>query len=116
MAASQDMAMALYRFKSRETSDLVMLQAHGQRILEILGKTPHGPGILRPEEMPAAVVALRQAVQAEEALQQRLREEAQARGELPPAFDPVNLRVRSAPFIDMLQRCEQAGVELVWGV
>ncbi len=108
--------MSLYRFKSRETGDLVMLQAHGQRILEIIGKDPAAPGILVPEQMPAAVQALRDAVRAEEALQQRLKDEAEARGELPPAFDPVNLRVRSTPFIEMLQRCEKARVEVVWGV
>lgn len=108
--------MSLYRFKSRETGDLVMLQAHGQRILEIIGKDPRAPGIVSPEQMPAAVQALREAVRVEEEQQQRLKEEAEARGELPPAFDPVNLRVRSAPFIDMLLRCEKARVEIVWGV
>lgn len=108
--------MSLYRFKSRETGDLVMLQPHGQRVLEIIGKDPSAPGILLPSQIPAAVAALREAVRAEEALQQQQTAEAQARGELPPAFDPVNLRVRSAPFIEMLQRCEAAQVEIVWGV
>lgn len=108
--------MSLYRFKSRETGDLVMLQPHGQRILEILGKDPARPGILAPEHMPAAIDALRDAVRLEEEQQQRLKDEAQARGELPPSFDPVNLRVRSAPFIDMLQRCMKSKVEIVWGV
>jgi hypothetical protein len=108
--------MSLYRFKSRETGDLVMLQPHGQRILDIIGKDPKGPGILLPSEMAAAVAALREAVRAEEELQQRLKDEAQASGEPPPAFDPVSLRVRSAPFIEMLQRCDKAEVELVWGV
>lgn len=108
--------MSLYRFKSRETGDLVMLQPHGQRILDIIGKDPTGSGILRPVEMHDAVEALRQAVQAEEALQQRLKDEAEARGEVAPAFDPVNLRVRSTPFIEMLLRCEKAGVDVVWGV
>lgn len=108
--------MSLYRFKSRETGDLVMLQPHGRRILEIIGKDPDRPGILAPDQMPDAVAAIREAVRAEEAQQQKLREEADERGELPPAFDPVNLRVRSAPFIDMLHRCEQARVDLVWGV
>lgn len=108
--------MSLYRFKSRETGDLVMLRPHGQRILEILGKDPEGPGILVPEQMPAAMAALKEAVRQEEAMQQKLKEEAEARGELPPAFDPVNLRVRSAPFIEMLQRCEKARVDIVWGV
>ncbi len=108
--------MSLYRFKSRETSDLVMLQPHGQRILEALGKDPDGPGIIQPAEMAAAVQALRAAADAEEAEQKRLKDEAQARGEAAPAFDPVTLRVRSVPFIEMLQRCEKARVDVVWGV
>lgn len=108
--------MSLYRFKSRETSDLVMLKPHGQRILEVLGKDPEGPGIIQPADMANAVQALRAAADAEEAEQKRLKEEAQARGEAVPAFDPVNLRLRSVPFIEMLQRCEKARVDVVWGV
>lgn len=108
--------MSLYRFKSRETGDLVMLQPTGQRVLEILGKDASGPGIILPEQMAAAVKALRAAVEQEEAEQQRLEQEAQDRGEVPPEFDAVSLRLRCAPFIEMLQRCEQAGVEMVWGV
>lgn len=108
--------MALYRFKSRETGDLVMLQPHGQRILEILGKDAGAPGVILPAQMAGAVQALRAAIVAEENEHQRLREEALVRGEVPPEFDAVTLRLRSAPFIEMLQRCEKAEVEIVWGV
>ncbi|MDZ4240491.1 MAG: DUF1840 domain-containing protein [Hydrogenophaga sp.] len=108
--------MSLYRFKSRETGDLVMLEPTGQRVLDILGKDPSGPGIILPEQMAAAVQALRDAVVQEEAEQKRLKEEAEANGDLPPEFDVVSLRLRCAPFIEMLQRCEPAGVEIVWGV
>jgi len=108
--------MALYRFKSRETGDLVMTSEHGKRLLEILGKDPSGPGIVLPEQMPAAIDAIRQAIEAEEAEQKRLTEEAAARGEPPPDFDAVSLRMRSVPFIEMLQRCQGAGVEVVWGL
>lgn len=108
--------MSLYRFKSRETGDLVMLKPHGERILEVLGKDPAGPGIIQPGEMAAAVLALREAAAAEEAEQKRLRAEAEANGEVAPEFDQVSLRLRSVPFIEMLQRCEQAKVEIVWGV
>lgn len=108
--------MSLYRFKSRETGDLVMLQPHGKRILEILGKDPSGPGIVQPEQMGAAVQALHEAVVAEEAEQKRLKAEAEARGEVPPEFETVSLRLRSAPFIEMLKRCEEAKVEIVWGI
>jgi hypothetical protein len=108
--------MSLYRFKSRETGDLVMLEPTGERVLEILGKDPSGPGIILPEQMAPAVQALRDAVEHEEAEQKRLKEEAAAKGDVPPEFDVVSLRLRCAPFIEMLQRCEQAGVEIVWGV
>jgi hypothetical protein len=108
--------MSLYRFKSRETGDLVMLKPHGQRILEVLGKDPAGPGIIAPGQMSAAVQALREAAAAEEIEQQRQKDEAVARGEVPPEFDQVSLRMRSAPFVEMLQRCEAAQVEIVWGV
>lgn len=108
--------MALYRFKSRETGDLVMLQPTGERVLAILGKDPGGPGIILPEQMSAAVQALRDAVVQDEAEQKRQKEEAEAQGEVPPAVEAVSLRLRCAPFIEMLQRCEQAGVEVVWGV
>ena len=43
-------------------------------------------------------------------------EEAAARGDVPPDFDQVSLRMRSAPFIEMLERCDKAGVDIVWGV
>jgi hypothetical protein len=66
--------------------------------------------------MAPAVQALRDAVEHEEAEQKRLKEEAAEKGEVPPEFDVVSLRLRCAPFIEMLQRCEQAGVEIVWGV
>ena len=108
--------MSVYRFKSRETGDLVMLQPHGKRLLEIIGKDPGPQGIVLPQQMPAAMQALRDAVVQEEADQKRQREEAQANGEPPPEFDQVSLRMRTTPFIEMMQRCEQAGVEIVWGV
>ena len=108
--------MSLYRFKSRETGDLVMLAPSGKHILEILGKDASSSGIIRPEEMPGAIAALRAAVQAEEAAQQQMKEEALAKGEPAPQFEAVSLRMRSAPFIEMLQRCAKAEVEIVWGV
>jgi Domain of unknown function (DUF1840) len=108
--------MSLYRFKSRETGDLVMLQPSGKRILEILGKDPDASGIIQPAEMPVAVESLRAAATAEEADHQRMKQEALANGDPEPQFESVSLRMRMAPFIEMIQRCQKAGVEIVWGV
>ncbi len=108
--------MSVYRFKSRETGELVMLEPHGKRLLQIMGKDPSGPGVVLPDQMPGAIEALRAAALEEEATRKRQKDEAQTRGDPAPEFDPVSLRMRSAPFIEMLQRAEKAGVEVVWGV
>ncbi|HMN93434.1 MAG TPA: DUF1840 domain-containing protein [Hydrogenophaga sp.] len=105
-----------YRFKSRDTGDVVMLHHTGKRVLQILGKDPDAPGIILAEQMPAAVAALQDAILQEEAEQQRQKEEAQAKGELPPEFEVVSLRMRCAPLFEMMERCQKAGVEIVWGV
>ncbi|MGS5085149.1 DUF1840 domain-containing protein [Hydrogenophaga sp. A37] len=108
--------MSLYRFKSRETGDLVMLQPTGKRILEVLGKDPAAPGILQPAEYPGAVIALRAAADAEEALHRRLKDEARANGEPEPQFETVSFHMRCVPFIEMMKRCEKADVAIVWGI
>lgn len=106
----------LYKFKSKAAGDLIMLEPNGRKVLEIIGKDPAPKGIILPEQMPAAVVALEAAITREEAEQKALIEEAQAKGEVPPRFEGVSLRQRAVPFIDMLRRCEKAGQEIVWGV
>jgi Domain of unknown function (DUF1840) len=106
----------LYRFKSKAAADVVMLEPNGKRLLEILGKDPSGPGIVLPAQMGGAIEALHAAVAEEEAEFERRRQEALANGEAPPDPDRVSLRMRVAPFIELLQHSLREGVEVVWGV
>lgn len=106
----------LYKFKSKAAGDLIMLEPHGRRVLEIIGKDPGPTGIILPPEMAGAARALALAVDEEEARQQAAVEAARAKGEPPPKFDAIGLRQRAHPFIEMLHRCEQAQREIVWGV
>jgi hypothetical protein len=110
----------LYKFKSKTTGDVIMLQPSGRRVLEIIGKdTQPGTGdkgILLPEHMTAAIVALEAAIDKEETERQVLIAAAQANHEPAPRFEAISLRQRALPFIEMLRRCEKAGHEVVWGV
>ncbi|MFZ3127907.1 MAG: DUF1840 domain-containing protein [Rhodoferax sp.] len=109
----------LYKFKSKVTSDLIMLEPNGRQMLKIIGKAseaPQGQGILLPQDMPAAIGALEAAVAHDEALRQQRIQEAQETGEAPPQPEAISLRQRAAPFIEMLQRCHRADKEIVWGV
>ncbi len=102
----------LYTFKSPAAGNLIMLQPNGARVLQIIGKDPGPQGILLPEQMPAAILALEAAISREAAALQ----EAKANGEPLPEAKDVSLRQRAKPFIDMLRRCHQAGENIVWGV
>jgi hypothetical protein len=106
----------LYKFKSKATGDLIMLEPNGRRVLQIIGKDAQPQGIILPEQMPTAISALEAAVERDEAEQKAALEEARAKGESPPRFEAVSLRQRAVPFLDMLRRCEKAGKEIVWGV
>ena len=107
----------MYKFKSRATGDLIMLEANGQQVLQIIGKEDSAlKGILLPEQMPAAVAALEAAITQEEAeLAQRV-QAAKAKGEAPPRPQGISLRQRVVPLIAMMQRCQKANTEIVWGV
>lgn len=109
----------LYKFKSKATGDVIMLEGNGRRVLEIIGKSADAKGILLPTQIPAAVAALHAAIAEEEAQRKAL---ARASGvpddeaALAAGKDPVSLRQRAQPFIAMLERALKADVEVVWGV
>lgn len=107
----------LYKFKSKVTSDVIMLEPNGRQILQIWGKFEEGApakGILLPEDMPAAQVALEAAIAAEESQRAQAAREAQANGE-DTHMAGISLRQRATPLLDMLQRSLKAQKEIVWG-
>lgn len=106
----------LFKFKSKVTGDLIMLEPNGRRVLEIIGKDASAQGIITPEQMPAAIAELEQAVRTEEADRKAAVDKAQTEGKTAPQFEAVSLRQRAVPFLEMLKTCNEAGKEIVWGV
>ena len=121
----------LYKFKSKATGDLIMLEPQGRQILKIIGKEPGAQGIIEPKDMMAAIDALQRAVVIEEEARQAAREaerEAHKAAE-GVAADPtksgahaasdkgaISLKQRVVPFIDMLRRAHAEDKDIVWGV
>jgi cyclopropane-fatty-acyl-phospholipid synthase len=113
----------LYKFKSKATGDLIMLEPQGKHILKLIGKEPGAKGIILPSEMTAAIEVLHAAVAQEELAQQAAkdsaREEAAKEGstaavEMGPRT--ISLKQRVVPFVDMLRRAQAEDKEVVWGV
>ena len=101
----------LYKFKSKATGDLIMLEPQGRQILQIIGKEPGPTGIILPEEMSQAIDDLHEAVLEEEAAQDNADDETPVGG---PRH--ISLKQRVVPFVDMLRRAHAEDKEVVWGV
>ena len=101
----------LYKFKSKNAGDVIMLEANGRRLLEVIGKDAGPTGIILAAQMPAAVQALQDAIALEESTPPVL----DANGE-PVKGDAPGLRQRAVPFIDILQRNFKSGTDITWGV
>ena len=102
----------LYKFKSKATGDLIMLEPNGRQVLEIIGKDAGPKGIILPADMPGAIAALESAMARDDTPSQGAADEA----ELEAKSRAVSLRQRAVPFLDMLRRAHGAGEEIVWGV
>jgi Domain of unknown function (DUF1840) len=117
----------LFKFKSKATGDLIMLEANGRRVLQIIGKDPSSTGIILPAQMPTAMAALESAIASEETAVAEAKAATKLKAQ--NAFgddhaatssynnaDVVPLRQRALPFIELLKSSHSAGVEIVWGV
>lgn len=119
----------LYRFKSRETADILMLGPDAERVLTLLDKTPKAPGIITWPEMAGCIERLK-AEAAREA------EVAKAQAQAGPETDSdeaeedeggtaqggtassrrVSFAQRIAPLVQALERCQKAQTDLIWQV
>ena len=106
----------LYKFKSKASGDLILLEPQGKQFLQLIGKAVQPKGIIESHAMPAAIAALHAAIAEQEAQQQAAREQAASQGLPAPVFDNISLRQRCKPIIDMLQRCHREDQPIVWGV
>ena len=113
----------LYRFKSKNAGDVIMLEPNARQVLEIIGKEAGPRGIVLPEHMLAALQALRTAIAQDEAqerqrvLKQDAERRAQGEGAVSSHQPPgVTLRHRALPFMQLLESCQRDGDSIVWGV
>ena len=110
----------IYKFKSRETGDLIMLAPDAERILTLLGKVLKVPGIITFTEIAEAKATLQAA--AWEANQQATQNatESGVNGDIDTMSMQtqgiITLAQRLVPFLAMLDRCQAAKVDVVWSV
>lgn len=107
----------LYKFKSKATADLVMLQPNAEELLKIIGKAAGPTGIITVAQANAAIAAIQAEIQRRETLHEAPPPvAADADANDAAKEEAVSLRHRAAPFLDMLRQSSAEGKDIVWGV
>ena len=99
----------LYKFRSKNAGDVIMLEANGRKVLELIGKEAGPTGIILAGQMPTAIQALQDAIALEESRGEKQDEDL-------VSGDTPGLRQRAMPFIDILKRNHKMGTDVTWGV
>ena len=108
----------LYRFRSKATGDTLMLGPQAEQFFRALGREPAPRGIIEVGAMPQALQALRDAIEADDMARAATAGQDDAQREAAAAAagrDPVALRQRLWPLVEMLRRAQAAGEPVVWG-
>jgi ribonuclease PH len=93
----------IYKFKSKVTGDLIMLEPDAKRLLRIMDKIDQAKGILLAAQISDAMAAIEKAIALEET--EGIQDPKQ-----------VSLRQRSMPMLKMLKQCHDQSEDVVWGV
>jgi hypothetical protein len=93
----------LYKFKSKATGDLIMLEPDAKRLLKIMAREEQAKGIFLADQLAAAIASLEAAV---------LQEESDGQQDL----KKISLKQRAQPMLKMLKICLEKKADVVWGV
>lgn len=99
-----------YTFKSNATGDLIMMGAIGDSILRIIGKSPSDKGIVQAADLPAAIAAIRSAIERAES-----DPEHEAGETVDSASVEVTLRQHAWPLVEMMKAAHASGDAITRG-
>jgi len=116
----------LFKFKSKSCGDLIMLEEGGKLVLTLIGKDPQPQGILEVSDMARSIKLLEAVIQVngvgehaapnENTLVTAKGREKAGADSSDQNLDPVTIKQRVIPFLEMLKTCQVQGNPIVWGV
>lgn len=112
----------LITFKSKAYPNVLMVQEHAQRILDLLAKDPER-GVITAEEAPKAVQLLEHEIDEsrkhppmDEVEQDIKAHSGDAEDTDHETVEVVNFSTRAYPLLEMLRAARDQGSDVLWGV
>ena len=110
----------VYKFSSRATADMNMLDPDAKMLLTVIGKDPSATGIVTVAQIPGAIATLKAAIADEDNRSKAPTAPANEKDAEDEDGDDVaatvGLKQRAVPFLEMLERSAAEGADVVWGV
>lgn len=106
----------LYTFRSKAAGEVIMMGPIGDELLRIIGKEPASRGVIDPATMPAAMLALEEAIAREESLPPQTETDSAEQDPDLLRDEHVTLRQRAWPFVEMMKRAHAENAQIVWGI
>ena len=112
----------LFKFKSKATSDLIMLEPDARVLLKMMVGDDPVKGIVLAKDLPATIAQLESALAQESAqdavAKDRLQDKSSGldNSEDGALVEAVLFSQRAAPMLQTLKRCMAENADLVWGV
>jgi hypothetical protein len=112
----------LITFKSKAYPNVLMVQDHARRILDLLDKDPER-GVITAEEAPKAVQLLEHEIdesrkhQATDEMEQDVKAHTgESEDTDHEAIEAVSFPTRAYPLLEMLRAARDQGSDVLWGV
>ena len=104
----------VYRFQSKAAGDVLMLQEAGDQVLLAMGKQPQAQGVILAQDMPRAIRAIEAAVVLDEARPRATQPAAPEGQQDADVSEPVSLRQRAWPLVELMRRAQADGEPVIW--
>ena len=103
--------MAIVTFKSNAAGEIYMFRETAEKIFKVIGKPLGIRGVLTPEELPAAIAALKTE------MEKLFKEGKDLDEEKKPSIEqPVYFTQRAYPLLEMFELSLKDDTPVVWGV
>ena len=105
-------------FKSRAAGDVMMFGDVAMTLMEVMGKTPGGKGIVTVEQLPEAIARLKAAVAEDKAANPAIDHDERLFEKTPEGGkrEFVSIARRAVPLIELLELSLKESEPVVWGV
>jgi len=104
----------IYKFKSRASSDFVMLEVHARQLFEIIGKAPERKGVITVDQIPVAIAALEAALAREKSNTHNNDNFAVEGHDEAAEKQHVSLHQRATPLLHMLKESMAEKKDVTW--